>query len=284
LFDLKIKDQYERYLKVRKKYKKLTKSEISNNLKEIMLNSKLEYEIKTYDDFILFLEEKNQDAFEKVMFDERNEESSWVTKFLEDIDSVGINNIPTEDIMNYIKGFYRRSVALNKIKDEEQSKIYSKYISRLILKLLYHRFHDFVNDDCLNDTFIQNCNKLSKLTMEEIGVDKKFIIRDCPDQYKTSIKIFSTLAFIESPNDLLDIIFHASKMMVDESLVYCHSNNAKFTFGADEYFPLLIYVIIKSEIYYLNSILKFILKYANQTISQKVYYFSQFECMLFFNF
>jgi hypothetical protein len=227
-----------------------------------------------------FFEDENQTKFNQIMNDERNEESGWIKKFIKDIDKFGIDKVPTNEIFNYFEIFEKRCCQLHTIKNEKEIAALSKYTNRLFMDYLYHKFID--TEDCVNDIFMFNCLKLSKLSLLEIGVDRKYVVEDTPNQYSDAIDLFSFLKFVTNPNDLIDLIFFSCKLILNESLSYMKSKNEKINpISADDFFPILIYVIVHSDLVFLNYIIGFIVTFYNQNDSEKIYYLTQVESFFF---
>jgi hypothetical protein len=109
---------------------------------------------------------------------------------------------------------------------------------------------------------------LSNVTMEELGIKPKCI----PDKnllpigYKVPINLLKTLSKKESPKEKYDTLVAVS----DEIVKTVHKNleilKIEAELGADDLFPIFLYVVIKSKLSYMYSEFKYLLDFLDESV------------------
>jgi hypothetical protein len=135
------------------------------------------------------------------------------------------------------------------------------YLLRKIHKNLFHLYKRMYKKEDTNYKY--KIMSLSNVTMEELGIKPKCI----PDKnllpigYKVPINLLKTLSKKESPKEKYDTLVAVS----DEIVKTVHKNleilKIEAELGADDLFPIFLYVVIKSKLSYMYSEFKYLLDF-----------------------
>lgn len=235
-----------------------------------------------------------EQEFFDLIADQRTEEGQSLRTFVKEINNVGLEKISPSEIVDYVSSFVdylstRHSITLD---------IEKQVLVRLLSRLIYNEFGLGVKlqkieveaHSAENLKFQKQANLLKQLTPNQLGVANKFLpLRVKFTGKQNSIKemihkisqtpfydpvtTLSYLNYYVSPMDMLHCVYSCARQIHIIAKDNCTQRGKEFSFGADEFFPILVYVVVHSHLPNIHSALSYLSKFASQSRNSEVVYY-----------
>ncbi|KAG2386299.1 hypothetical protein C9374_002745 [Naegleria lovaniensis] len=235
-----------------------------------------------------------EQEFFDLIADQRTEEGQSLRTFVKELNNVGLEKISSSEIVDYISSFVdylstRHSITLD---------VEKQVLLRLLSRLIYNEFGLGVKlqkieveaHSAENVKFQKQANLLKQLTPNQLGVANKFLpLRVKFTGKQNSIKemihkisqtpfydpvtTLSYLNYYVSPMDMLHCVYSCARQIHIIAKDNCTQRGKDFSFGADEFFPILVYVVVHSHLPNIHSALSFLSKFASQSRNSEVVYY-----------
>ncbi len=222
-----------------------------------------------------------QIEFDQIIGDERNAEGANLSKFFKECNFHGLHRIPPREIVEYIESYVNYLQKVHKL-----SNCYEKLLfltERFVFAQIgYSLFKIEMQNNLEIDTlFMEHCLLLKNLTPIQLGVDPKFLpLQEQTIYFEEPIKELQFVGFYCTPIEMLQTIQSVAKKIQRIALEHCTSIHGKeFNFGADEFFPILVYCCVQSQLPMGHACISYLSKYANksQTEAEMQYYLTCLE-------
>jgi hypothetical protein len=208
--------------------------------------------------------------FYSMVSDERSTEGQSIRTFLGEVDNLGWDRVPPKEIIDYVTSYvtFLCSANMYRITDEVEIEkiaylVHQYFFGSLVGNRL-SRVEEIAHAED-NRRFATQVRLLKDLTPQQLGVSSKFLSPD--DDGKRSfaepIEILSLLGFCATPNDMLHCVYTCAKLIHIIARDNCSKRNKELSFGADEFIPIMIYVVAHAFLPLIHSNLAFMSKYAN---------------------
>ncbi|KAL9652661.1 hypothetical protein ABK040_003964 [Willaertia magna] len=255
-------------------------------------------EEQTWQEFINCIENEErlnlEQDFYDLVADERTEEGQSLRRFLKEITNIGLEKVPPSEIVDYIQSFVNYMKERHVITKAKEIHLLDRLLSKLIYNELsvgieIHRI-EMENHLEENIIFQQQTKLLRKLTPSQLGVANKFtpiktkftgkansikemIHKRNMTPFNEPITVIGYLNYLITPHDLLHCIYTCAKQIHLIAKENCNARGKEFSFGADEFFPILVYVVVHSYLPNIHSILSFLSKYSGNVANSEVLYY-----------
>ncbi|EFC41400.1 vacuolar sorting protein 9 domain-containing protein [Naegleria gruberi] len=253
---------------------------------------------QTWQSFINCVENDQRLEIEQEFFDliadQRTEEGQSLRTFLKEINNAGLEKVPPAEIAEYVVIYVDYLSDRHAIKTDLEKQA----ILRLVSRLIYNEFGlglrlqkiEIESQSQENYKFQQQVRLLRKLTANQLGVANKFLpIRAKFTGKQNSIKEMihkqnqtpfydpiATLGYLNycvSPIDMLHCVYSCARQIHIIAKDNCSQRGKDFSFGADEFFPILVYVVVHAHLPNIHSALSYISKYSSQSRNSEVVYY-----------
>jgi hypothetical protein len=227
--------------------------------------------------------DKLQFQFNCLVGDVRSDEGQSIKTFVTELKKIGFERIPPSEILEYAQSFVSYVAKLNQLKNDD-----------LTMKRLSYLVHNFIFGDVIakeltnlentrheqdNSLFCRQQKLVQNLTPTQLGVANKFLplqiamltsedmilkqteIQSVDQPFENPIQILGLLSLCITPNDMLKSVHMCAKQIHHIAKRQCDLRGKEFTFGADEFFPVLVYVVAHATLPHIHTNLAFMSKY-----------------------
>jgi len=297
--DAKIARLSERYNNVKKHFGKQRTTKENTVLLSNLLNTKMhkyatfikdpdESDITLSTNLRLYfmdrLEGAEQREFGCIIGDVRTEEGRTIRTFLNELQSYSLQKVPASEIVGYVQSYASYLVKIHKLTSPPNAHQYLHIlVERFIFGLIGGDLRKFEAEKAVeqDDSFAEKVSILKKLTIVQLGVDVKFLspekLANPNDEsiicFEEAIQIIENLPYLNAPGDILHCILCCAKSIHNTAHKFCTMKGHDFAFGADEFFPILVYVVVQATLPGIHAILGFITKYMPDRISSEISYY-----------
>lgn len=301
--DSKAKSLAELYVSMRKAMvKPLAKKEIGTKLLVLLKNYNIPYDPER--PFLDSLECGIEFRFRALISDQRTNEGQSIRTFLKELRSYGLERVPPSEIIGYIESYVVFLTKSHQIvdphvpnpEDDSYTEINASIIQRLHVLVDRYIFYligldlqriEWQASDQDDSHFMMQSRILRKLTPVQLGVDAKFLPLDSDHDddgramlpFADSIDILGYLGLCVTPREMLHCVHCCAKTIHNTAYKNCKARDKDFSFGADEFFPILVYVVVQSELPTAHSNLSYLSKFTNShnSSSELIYYLTCLE-------
>jgi len=236
--------------------------------------------------------------FFDLVCDQRTEEGQSLMTFLKEVTNIGLDKIPPSEIVDYISSFADYLSSRHGVSAELDRQVLLRLVSRLIYNefKIGYQLHKIEIESHAEENLIfqQQSRILRKMSPNQLGVAYKYLpIKTKFTGKQNSIKemLFkrnqtpfydpiATLGYLNScvtPLDMLHCVYSAARQIHIIAKDNCTQRGKEFSFGADEFFPILVYTVVHSHLPTIHSALSFLSKYSPNRNSEVVYYLTCLE-------
>jgi cell fate (sporulation/competence/biofilm development) regulator YmcA (YheA/YmcA/DUF963 family) len=226
----------DHYVQMRNLRKKKNKKEMSNVIKEI----------------------KNEFDLDEILLDCRMTEGESIDTFLEELKNYGYDKMPASEINGYIKSYVVFITKRHNIKNETDVKRLESMIRKNIFSLISSKFL-MVEIKNTNDKFIKQALKLSKLKPSDLRIHSLFISNFEP--FQSAIDELSNLSYLKDPDSMISCINQSSQLIFESAQKSCKEKKMQRNISADDFLPMMQYVLVQSDVVYVEGIISFIRKF-----------------------
>ena len=161
--------------------------------------------------------------------------------------------------IGYIKSYVVFLTKRYGIKNEIEIKRLELMIRKNIFSLISSKFLLCEIEINSNNKFIKQSLKLSKLKPIDIRIHSNFISNFEP--FQSAIDELSNLNYLKDPDSMISCITQTSSLIFESAMKSCKEKKIQKTVSADDFLPMMQYVLIQSDIVYIESIISFIRKF-----------------------
>jgi uncharacterized protein YecT (DUF1311 family) len=233
------------------------------------------------------MEQVHWDFFSLVS-DDRSTEGQSVRTFINEVKQLGWDKVPAKEIIDYVSSFvtFLCSSNLYRITDEieveKMQYLVHRYFFGHLMGVKLARVEDEQHENA-NSHFVKQSALIKTVPPSLIGVATKFLPLDETERpFNEPIEILSLLSICSTPNDMLHCVYTFAKQIHIIAKDNCTKRGKDFSFGADEFIPIVIYVVAHAFLPCIHSNLAFMSKYAgsnetNSNSSEIMYYLTCLE-------
>jgi hypothetical protein len=286
--DAKANKLNESYTNQKKQYKQRTKKEIGICLQNLLSSKTNRFKTYLVDHpivsldcnleqlFLDFLEGDEQRDFITLVADIRNEEGRNISTFMNQIETYTLAKVPDTEILRYIESYATFLSQIHNVTDPFHVKCLHLFVNRMIFSLVGP---DLISLEVqqvqeMEEEFLTKVRLLKDLSPAQLGVDMKFLpLSDSANCFRQAIDILEYLLFCVSSQDMLHCIYCCAKSIHNTAHSNCTQRGQEFSFGADEFFPIFVYVVVQSNLFSIHAHLSFLKKFSPTYCNPESMYF-----------
>eukprot|EP00761_Pharyngomonas_kirbyi_P010096 gb/GECH01010114.1/.p1 GENE.gb/GECH01010114.1/~~gb/GECH01010114.1/.p1 ORF type:complete len:748 (+),score=175.52 gb/GECH01010114.1/:1-2244(+) len=273
----------EDYVKTRKRSRPKTHRERGSELLKLLKEMDIDH--AEYTNFLDSLEQSTQDKFNNLIGDCRTTEGRWIQTFLNELYSYGVSKIPPGEIVGYIQAYVNFLCKQHNFGDrEERKQKLHRLVERHLFNLIAVELIDVEATELRekDQHFLDQTHYLATLSPLKLGIEPKFLPAYVEkddngkelDPFVEAIDTLGYLNFCLVPVDMLTCIKITAKQIHKIAKKNCETHGKSFSFGADEFFPIFVYVVVRSGVTSIHSLLSFLNKFGNMSSrSTEISYF-----------
>lgn len=225
--------------------------------------------------FVDSLHSVYQEPFNRLVGDERVAEGQSLHTFLKELKSYGYDRVPPSEIISYIQSYVKFLQNMHHVPDSDLPKLHimaDRYIWGHLVGTTFFSIESG-NYEEQDARFRRQLQQLHDLSPLELGVEPRFLpdLVACGTNGTTvvpfyeAIEILGYLDLLSVPSDMLHCIYTTAKLVHHIARHYfmesCGGDSSSFNFGADEFFPIFVYVVVQSNLIRAYTTVHFLQKY-----------------------
>eukprot|EP00004_Rigifila_ramosa_P012621 TRINITY_DN2745_c0_g1_i1.p1 TRINITY_DN2745_c0_g1~~TRINITY_DN2745_c0_g1_i1.p1 ORF type:complete len:969 (+),score=230.79 TRINITY_DN2745_c0_g1_i1:167-2908(+) len=181
------------------------------------------------------------------------------------------NKIVAEDIVNFVEDFSVSLMSTYEIESDELSKLRlctARYIFPQIADFVFSPLFEAHGEKEQDDELKAQVQWLRKLSPRELGISPKYCNPLTGEEMTSAISILEELALHTVPVDMLYCVMSTARTINFNAVAYA-TQQAKaagresvITLGADDFFPLLLFVVIRADLPTVHQCIGFMRRFA----------------------